>query len=68
MLGCWAHARRKFVEALEENKRLASEALVYIGDLSELLPGNWQLHFISFCQDALRRRLTVKIRFIRSDG
>ena len=33
MLGCWAHARRKFVEALEENKRLASEALVYIGDL-----------------------------------
>lgn len=33
MLGCWAHARRKFVEALEEDKRLASEALAYIGDL-----------------------------------
>ena len=33
MLGCWAHARRKFVEAMGENGRLASEALVYIGDL-----------------------------------
>ena len=33
MLGCWAHARRKFVYAMKENERLASEALVYIGDL-----------------------------------
>lgn len=33
MLGCWAHARRKFVEAMKENEKLASEALVYIGDL-----------------------------------
>ena len=33
MLGCWAHARRKFVEAMGENGTLASEALVYIGDL-----------------------------------
>ena len=33
MLGCWAHARRKFVEAMKENERLSSEALVYIGDL-----------------------------------
>ena len=33
MLGCWAHARRKFVEAMKENERLASEALVYIGGL-----------------------------------
>ena len=33
MLGCWAHARRKFVDAMRENERLASEALVYIGDL-----------------------------------
>ena len=32
MLGCWAHARRKFVEAMGENEKLASEALVYIGD------------------------------------
>ena len=33
MIGCWAHARRKFVEALEENKKYASEAIVYIGKL-----------------------------------
>ena len=32
MIGCWAHARRKFVEAMGENEKLASEALVYIGD------------------------------------
>lgn len=33
MLGCWAHARRKFVNAMRENEKLASEALVHIGDL-----------------------------------
>ena len=33
MIGCWAHARRKFVEALDEDKKYASEALVYIGKL-----------------------------------
>ncbi len=33
MLGCWTHARRKFVEAMGENEKLAFEALVYIGDL-----------------------------------
>lgn len=36
MLGCWAHARRKFTEALEENHTLASEALVYIGKLYQI--------------------------------
>lgn len=36
MIGCWAHARRKFVEALEENKKYASEAIVYIGKLYKL--------------------------------
>lgn len=30
MLGCWAHARRKFDEALVENKKLATEALLQI--------------------------------------
>lgn len=24
MIGCWAHARRKFVEAMDESKKLAS--------------------------------------------
>ena len=33
MLGCWAHVRRKFVDALDEDKRYASEALVYINKL-----------------------------------
>jgi len=28
--GCWAHARRKFVDALDENSRLATEALCFI--------------------------------------
>ena len=30
MLGCWAHARSKFDEALQENKKLATEALLQI--------------------------------------
>lgn len=36
MIGCWAHARRKFVEALDEDRRHASEALVYIGRLYDI--------------------------------
>lgn len=28
--GCWAHARRKFVDALNEDNRLATEALCFI--------------------------------------
>lgn len=36
LLGCWAHARRKFVEALEEDRKHASEALVYIGKLYDI--------------------------------
>ena len=33
VIGCWAHARRKWSDALDENKRIASEALVYINKL-----------------------------------
>lgn len=33
VIGCWAHARRKWTEALDEDRRLASEALVYINQL-----------------------------------
>lgn len=33
MLGCWAHARRKFEEALSENNKTATEALIYIQKL-----------------------------------
>lgn len=33
VLACWAHVRRKYTEALEENARLATEAIVYIKKL-----------------------------------
>ncbi|MFA5240634.1 MAG: IS66 family transposase [Phycisphaerae bacterium] len=33
MLGCWAHARRKFDESLAENNKLATEALLQIQSL-----------------------------------
>lgn len=33
LLGCWAHARRKFDEALSENTKTATEALLYIQKL-----------------------------------
>ncbi|MBO7417128.1 MAG: IS66 family transposase [Bacteroidaceae bacterium] len=33
MCGCWAHARRKFADALKENRTLSSEALYYISRL-----------------------------------
>ena len=36
LLGCWAHARRKFFEAKDDNAKLANEALFYIGKLYEV--------------------------------
>ena len=36
LLGCWAHARRKFFEARKENEKLSNEALFYIGKLYEV--------------------------------
>ncbi len=33
VIGCWAHARRKWSDALDEDKRTASEALAYINKL-----------------------------------
>lgn len=36
MLGCWAHVRRKFVEALDTDRRHASEAIVYISKLYKI--------------------------------
>jgi len=35
-LGCWAHARRKFFEALENDKTRATLALAFIGKLYEV--------------------------------
>ena len=33
VISCWAHARRKWSDALDEDKRTASEALAYINKL-----------------------------------
>ena len=33
VIGCWAHVRRKWSDALDEDKRTASEALAYINKL-----------------------------------
>ncbi|MCU6779972.1 IS66 family transposase, partial [Phocaeicola fibrisolvens] len=33
LAGCWAHVRRKYVDALEENRTLATQAIHYIGKL-----------------------------------
>ena len=33
LYGCWAHARRKYCDALEENRSLATEAICYIRKL-----------------------------------
>ena len=33
LVGCWAHVRRKYVDALEENRTLATQAIHYIGRL-----------------------------------
>ena len=33
VIGCWAHVRRKWSDALDEDRRIASEALVYINRL-----------------------------------
>ena len=33
---CWAHARRKFVDALKENQKPATQAIVMIGKLYEV--------------------------------
>lgn len=36
MLGCWAHARRKFFDALTENKQLATEGIEFIAKLYKI--------------------------------
>ena len=36
MYGCWAHARRKFADALETDRKHATEAIVYIRKLYEV--------------------------------
>ena len=52
-IGCWAHARRKFVEALEENKKYASEAIVYISKLYKI---EEEMHEAGLDADAILKR------------
>ena len=53
MIGCWAHARRKFVEALDEDKKHSSEALVYIGKLYGI---EKEMQEAGLDHDAIRKR------------
>ena len=53
MIGCWAHARRKFVGALDEDKKHASEALVYIGKLYGI---EKEMQEAGLDRDAIRKR------------
>lgn len=53
MIGCWAHARRKFVEALDEDKKHASEALVYIGKLYGI---EKEMQEVGLGHDAIQKR------------
>ena len=53
LLGCWAHARRKFVEALDEDRKHASEALVYIGKLYGI---EKEMQETGLKPDAIRKR------------
>ena len=37
LVGCWAHGRRKYVDALEENRTLVTQAIHYIGRLYKVV-------------------------------
>lgn len=53
LYGCWAHARRKFVEALEEDNVKATQALVYINKLYHIENTNKELQL---CHDEIKTR------------
>jgi len=53
MIGCWAHVRRKFVEALDEDKKYASEAIVYIGKLYKI---EAEMREAGLCAEEVRER------------
>ena len=36
LTGCWAYVRRKYVDALEENRPLATQAIHYIDKLYKI--------------------------------
>ena len=53
MIGCWAHVRRKFVEALDEDRKHASEAIVYISKLYKL---EAEMKEVKLKPDAIKER------------
>ena len=53
---CWAHARRKFVDALKENQKLATQAIVMIGKLYEVERKADEAGMTSFQRRELRQK------------
>lgn len=56
MYGCWAHVRRKFVEALDTDKRHATEAIVYISKLYKVESDADELKLTPKQRGELRRK------------
>lgn len=56
--GCWAHARRKFVDALQEDEKMAAEAIFYIRSFtrSKRMPTMPFSHLMSGKSRGLRYR------------
>ena len=51
--GCWTHARRKFVESLDEDNVKATQALMYINKLYHVENTNKELQL---CHDEIKTR------------
>ena len=51
--GCWTHARRKFVESLDEDNVKATQALMYINKLYHVENTNNCLLYTSDAADEL---------------
>ncbi len=65
LLGCWAHARRKFFEANVENEKLALEALSYIRRLYDVEAEADALDAADNKPDHERRKALRQERLIR---
>ena len=65
LLGCWAHARRKFFEAKVENEKLALEALSYIRRLYDVEAEADALDAADNKPDHERRKALRQERLIR---
>ena len=65
LLGCWAHARRKFENALSEDKKNAGTALEYIGLLYQIEANlkNKQLTYEEISQERKRLSYPILLKF-----